>query len=54
MLLHCGRIVNKKGAKNYNEPILQSDDDKNGPSGLTSDRMEPDRMDIIDGVFDLF
>ena len=53
MLLHCGRIVNKK----YINAIFMTSLDMPEAaelSELTANRIEPDRMHIIDRVFDLF
>ena len=53
MLLHCGRIVNKKY---INTMIMTSLDVPEAAelSELTADRIEPNRMHIVDRVFDLF
>ena len=53
MLLHCGRMVNKKY---INTMIMTSLDvpETAELSELTADRIEPDWMHIVNRVFDLF
>jgi hypothetical protein len=53
MMLHCGRIVNKKY---INAMIMTSLDmiETAELSELSADRIEPDWMHIVNRVFNLF